>query len=111
LDFQQEQETFLFSETSSLALGPTQRFIQWVWGGGALSLGIRRRGLGTDSSPLVLRAQMGGAVLVLTTYLHGADWGNFTLISCTDIDVNQIDISVGIMVLCCVLASVSHQDR
>ena len=54
---------------------------------------------------------MGGAVLVLTTYLHGADWGNFTLISCTDIDVNQIDISVGIMVLCCVLASVSHQDR
>jgi len=30
LDFQQEQETFLFSETSSLAL---QHFIQWVPGG------------------------------------------------------------------------------
>jgi len=93
--------------------GPPSILFSGYGGGGAFSLGIQQLGLGSDSSPPVLRVQMSGAVFVQTTYLHGADWGNFTLISwyryrCKS---NWRQCRHHGVVLYCFLASVSHQDR
>jgi hypothetical protein len=40
----------LFSTSSWSALGPTQPPIQWVWGGGALSPGVKLQGHEADHS-------------------------------------------------------------